>query len=128
MSDNERSVARVLQDIVGDVQDIVRSEVALAKTEIREGLIKTRAAALLMAIGALGAVYCIAFLMLGILYSLTPIMPAWAAAFCVATGAGVLTGVFILAGMKRLKAISVAVPKTVASVKENVEWAKQQVK
>jgi len=36
MAPGERSVADVLQDIIRDVQEIVRSEMRLAKTELRE--------------------------------------------------------------------------------------------
>ncbi len=128
MSATERSISVVLQDIVRNIQDIVRSEVRLAKTEVREELAKTRAASLLLAIGALSGLFSVFFVLLTLVYGLSLVMPAWAAALCVAVVVGVVAGVTISAGLTRLKTINAAAPKTVASMKENVEWAKQQIK
>ena len=128
MSVNERSLSIVLQDIVRNIQDIVRSEVRLAKTEFREELTKTRSAGALIAVGALSGLFCIAFLLLTVMYSLRLFLPTWAAALCVAALMGVPAGTAVAAGLKRFKTVNAAAPKTVASIKENVEWAKQQVK
>jgi len=39
---NSRSVTEVLQDVIGNIQEMVRSEVRLAKTEIRQEAIKAK--------------------------------------------------------------------------------------
>lgn len=128
MSATERPFTAVLQDIVRNIQDIVRSEVRLAKTEVREELTKTRSAGSLVAVGAVSGLFSVLFLLLTVMYALGLVMPAWAAALCLAAIVGILAGVTIMAGLKQLKAINAAAPKTVASIKENVEWAKQQMK
>ena len=124
----ERPISAVLQDIVRNIQDIVRSEVRLAKTEIREELAKTRSASLFIAVGAVSGIFCILFLLITVFCALSLIMPAWAAAVCVAAAMGLVAWFGIMTGMKRFKTINAAAPKTVASMKENVEWAKQQIK
>jgi len=128
MSASERPLSSVLQDIVHNIQDIVRSEVRLAKTEVREELVKTRAASALVAVGGVSSLLCILFLLLTVFHALALVMPAWAAALCVALLLGILAGFTLMAGVKRFKSINAAAPKTVASIKENVEWAKRQVK
>ena len=128
MSTPERTISAVLQDLLGNFQDVVRSEVRLAKTEVREELAKTRSASVLIGAGAVGALFCSLFLLLTAVYALSLFIPEWAAALCVAVAAGVLAVFAILAGVKRFKTINPAAPKTVASLKENIEWAKQQVK
>jgi uncharacterized membrane protein YqjE len=128
MSASERPLSSVLQDIVHNIQDIVRSEVRLAKTEVREELAKTRTASALVAVGAVSGLFCILFLLLTLFHALGLVLPEWAAALCVAVTLAILTGVTIMAGMKRFETINAAAPKTVASIKENVEWAKRQVK
>ncbi len=40
---SERPFSAVLKDIVGNLQDIVRSEIRLAKTEVQEEVAKSRA-------------------------------------------------------------------------------------
>ena len=128
MSAPERSISSVLQDILGNFQEVVRSEVRLAKTEVREELAKTRSAGGLIAVGAVGALFSVLFMLLTAVYALSLVMPEWAAAFCVAAAVGILAVFAILAGVKRFKTINPTAPKTVASLKENVEWAKQQIK
>jgi uncharacterized membrane protein YqjE len=128
MSGPDRPLSSVLQDIVRNIQDIVRSEVQLAKTEVREELLKTRSASFLVAMGAVGSLFCILFMLLTVFHALALVMPTWTAALCVAVLLGVLAGFTIMAGVKRFKTINAAAPKTVASIKENVEWAKRQVK
>jgi uncharacterized membrane protein YqjE len=128
MSVPERPLSSVLQDIVHNIQDIVRSEVRLAKTEVRDELAKTRSASTLVAVGVISGLFCIMFLLLTLFHALGLVRPAWAAALCVAVALAILAGVTVMAGAKRFKTINAAAPKTVASLKENVEWAKRQVK
>jgi len=127
MSVTERSISVVLQDIVRDIQEIVRSEVRLAKTELHEELTKTRSASLLIALGAASGVFSMLFALLTIVYALSIVIPAWLAALCVAVGIGVVAAATTIAGLRLFKTISAA-PKTVANMKENIEWAKQQIK
>ena len=56
MEDSDRSIASVLSDIVGNVQEIVRAEVRLAKTEVREEIGKARRGLMFVAAGATAAV------------------------------------------------------------------------
>ena len=127
MPSGDRSIAVVLQDIIRDVQDIVRSEVRLAKTELREEITKARSASVLVGIGVLAGILSVFFLLLTAVYALALIVPDWAAALIVAAGVAIVSGVTLGTGLKQFKTVHTA-PKTVASLKENVEWAKQQTK
>jgi uncharacterized membrane protein YqjE len=128
MSATERPVALILQEIVRNLQDIVRSEVRLAKAEVREELTKTRSASLLLALGAASGCFSVFLILLTLVYALSLVIPVWAAILCVAIGVGVLAAITFRAGLARLKTIHPSAPKTRASVKENVEWAKRQIK
>ena len=122
-----RSIFTVLQDIVNNVQDIIRLEVRLAKTEVREELAKVQSAGLLLGIGATAAIFSVLFILLAIASALSRVVPDWAAALIVAAGVALIAVVTLAAGTKRLKTVEAA-PKTAASLKENVTWAKQQIK
>jgi uncharacterized membrane protein YqjE len=124
MATAERSISTVLYDIVSNVQEIIRSEMRLARTEFAEELGKLRSASLLLGAGALLAIFGVLFVLLAIVYALSLVIPAWAAALVVAAAVGALGGILVGAGIKRVKAVRAA-PKTTASLKENVEWAKQ---
>jgi uncharacterized membrane protein YqjE len=124
---SEKPISAVLQDIVRNIQDIVRSEVRLAKAEVREELAKTRAAGLLLAVGAVMGLCALIFALLACVYALSLVLAPWAAALCVTAAVGVAAGLAIRVGLTRFKDVH-AVPKAVASIKENIEWAQQQIK
>ena len=127
MTSGDRPISAVLQDIVGNVQDIIRAEVRLAKTELGEEFAKVRSAGVLLAVGALMAITSVLFLLLAVVYALSLVMPPWAAALIVAAGVGIVAGVTLLVGIRRFKTIH-ATPQTARSLKENFEWAKQLTK
>jgi uncharacterized membrane protein YqjE len=120
----ERSISAVLHDIVGNIQDIVRSEVRLAKTEVREEIGKARAAGMLVGVGALMLTFAALFVLLAAVYALSTLVPDWAAALIVGGGVALIAAVCLGVGIKRFKTMR-AVPKTAETLKENVEWAKQ---
>jgi hypothetical protein len=122
-----RPVSAVLHDIVSNAQDIVRSEVRLAKTELREELVKSRSAAILLAAGALLLSLGALFVLLAVFLSLSLVMPGWAAALTVAGGVGLAAALCLARGLKKFKELRAA-PKTAASMKENIQWAKQAIR
>jgi uncharacterized membrane protein YqjE len=124
MANAERSISTVLYDILGNVQEIIRSEMRLARTEFTEDIGKWRSAGLLLGVGALLGMFSVLFLLLAIVYALSLVIPAWGAALIVAAAVAALAGIVLGAGFKRIKAVRAA-PKTTESLKENVEWAKQ---
>jgi len=127
MGVGERSFSDVLQDIVHNVQDLVRSEIRLAKTELREEAVKAKASALAIGAGAVTSVFAILFLLLAIFAGLALFMPYWAAALIVG-GVLALAGTLMLSeGIKRFKLIHPTPKHTVESIKENIEWTKQQL-
>jgi uncharacterized membrane protein YqjE len=128
MAPEDRSIANVLQDILRNVQEIVRSEVRLAKTEIGEEAAKTKSSAVLLGAGAVTAIFAIFFLLLMIVYMLGLVMPSWTAALIVGAALAVVASVMLTAGIRRFKQIHPTPERTVETIKENVEWAKQQAK
>jgi uncharacterized membrane protein YqjE len=124
MANVDRSISTVLHDIVGNVQEIIRSEVRLAKTEITEELGKLGSASMLIGVGALLLTFSALFLLLAIVYALSLVLPAWEAALIVGVSVGVIAALCCGLGLKKFKAVRAA-PKATASVKENVQWAKQ---
>ena len=127
MAAGNRSIPEILEDVLTNIQDIVRAEVRLAKAELGEELSRARTGGLLIGVGAVAAIFSALFLLLACVYVLGRVMPNWAAALIVAAAVGVAAAVTLGLGLKRFKTIQAA-PKTAASLKENVSWAKQQTK
>lgn len=122
----ERPMAEVFRDIIGNVQEMVRSEVRLARVEIKDEASKTARAGAMLAAGAVLAMIAGVFLLVCLAQLLDLIMPDWAAALIVALALGIPAAILISKGRDRLH---VPMPeKTIENVKENVEWMKNQTK
>jgi uncharacterized protein (DUF2062 family) len=128
MATSDRSISDILQDAFRNLQTIVRSEVQLAKTELREEIVKAKSAAPGLAVGATSGFFCLLFLLLAIMYALALAVPTWAAALILAVILGATAAATLNAGLKQLKRVHPVPTKTVESMKENAEWARQQIK
>jgi uncharacterized membrane protein YqjE len=127
-AESDRSIASVLGDIVGNVQQIIRAEVRLAKVEVGEEIARAGRGGIIAAAGAVLCTMALGFLLLALVYALALVWPAWAAALAVGAGAAVIGGVCISAGLSRLKQVKLAPPKTVATLQENIQWAKTRAR
>jgi uncharacterized membrane protein YqjE len=117
--DRGRSFADVLQDIVANIQDIVRAELRLATTEIKQEAAKAADGGRLLGAGAVAALFAVAFLLLSAVYGLALVMPVWAASLTVAVLLAVISAILIGSGRTRLKSVH-APKKTVASIRETL--------
>jgi uncharacterized membrane protein YqjE len=127
MPPGDRSLSTILQDIVRNVQEIVRSEVRLAKTEFKEEVVKAKTAAVLLATGTVGATFSIFFLLFAAVYALSLVMPSWAAALIVGVVLAGIAGVAVTAGVRGFTQVRTPT-RTVETIQENVEWARQRTK
>ena len=122
----ERSMADVLKDIIANVQEMIRSEVRLAKAELREESTRALAGAKLLGIAAGLGLFATAFLLTGVALLLALVMPAWMATLLMAVLLGVPAAILFAKGRTQ---ITVPAPhKTIDNVKENVEWMKNQTR
>jgi hypothetical protein len=107
----------------------VHHELELAKAELQQkgrqagagaGSFGGAGALGLAALGALTACFILA---------LNAVMPAWLAALIVAVVYGIIAFVLVKQGQAKMKAAGPPVPEqTIETVKEDVEWAKTQMR
>ena len=124
---DERSVSEVLQDIFGNVQDIVRSEVRLAKAEIKTEAAKTARAAKALIAGAVLGLYAGGLLLIAAVYGLSLILAPWLAALVVSAFIAVVAASLISVGKERLRLVKKP-EKTLRTVKEDVQWLRDQTR
>lgn len=122
----ERPLTEVMKDIIGNVQEMVRSEVRLARVEMREEASKTARAGAMLAAGGVLAVIAGVFMLVVIAQLLDMVLPDWAATLIVGLALGAGAAVLISKGRGRLHMPTPE--KTIENVKENVEWMKNQTK
>lgn len=117
-----KPLSGLLRDVLTDLQEIVRSEVRLARAEVREEAGKAANAGKFAAIGAVFALYAGGFFLLAIVRLLDTQIATWLSALLVAVATGILGFALIAAGRKRLKDVKAKPEKTIDSVKENLQW------
>lgn len=122
----DRSAADLVRDIIANVQEMVRSEVRLAKAEVREEASKTWTGARMLLVGAGAGLFALGFVLASAAQLLALAMPAWLATLVVGVVLGIAAAVLVSKGKGQLR-----VPKpdkTIENVKENVEWVKNQTR
>ncbi|RPJ50264.1 MAG: phage holin family protein [Acidobacteria bacterium] len=124
----DRPVTQILQDIFNNVQEIIRSEMRLARTEIGEETNKAVRAFAILGSGLILAMYAVGFLLLSAVYALAAVLPDWLGPLLVGLVVAVIATALIVIGRNRVKTISPVPQKTIASVKEDAQWVKDQTK
>jgi lipopolysaccharide export LptBFGC system permease protein LptF len=125
----ERSIGELLRQLSEQTTRLVHQELELAKAELTQkgkqagagaGMFGGAGALGLAALGALTACFILA---------LNAIMPAWLAALIVAVVYGAIAAFLALRGRDKVKQATPLVPtQTIETVKEDVEWAKTQMR
>lgn len=123
-----RPITDVLVDIGRNAQELLRAEIRLAQSEVREQLIGAQSAIVLVIVGISGGILSGFFLLLATMFALRFVMPAWAAALCVTAVLALVAAVALTAGVRRLKASRPVLKPLEDSVQENVPWVRQATK
>jgi uncharacterized membrane protein YqjE len=128
MATPSRSVPEVLQDIVGNIQEIIRSEFRLAKAEIKVEASKAASPIKLSLVGSVLGFYALGFLLYTAVVGLSLVVAPWLAALIVSSVLTVISLALVSAGIKRFKHVRTVPERTIETMKENVQWAKNQIK
>ncbi len=72
--------------------------------------------------------YCIGFFLLTCKYALDIVVPAWLSALIVAVFAGLIAAMMIAPAVREAKEVNATPERTIQSMKENVQWAKTQLR
>lgn len=124
----DRSVADVLHDVVRNLQEIVRSEVRLAKAEIRQEARQAASAGVWLAASVVAAVSAWMCLVWTAVYGLAIFISIWAATLVVAVVMAAMAAGLLLTGLRKLRRISLSPERTIETLKENVEWLRTSTK
>jgi membrane protein len=120
-SQSQRSVADVLQDIVDNLQLIIRDEFRLARAEVEGKAHRAARPASILAAGTVLGLYGLGFLLLAAVYGLSLVIAPWLAALLIGAVLAIVAAIVISSGRNRLRQIDPVPEKTVQSMKENVQ-------
>jgi uncharacterized membrane protein YqjE len=122
----DKSLGDLLGQLTTDFSDLVSTQVALAKTEIKEEVARAGKGAGMLGGGAFAGYLAVLLLSFAAAWGLDAVMPTGWAFFIVGLVWAVVAAVLVMSGRKQLSAVQPVPPNTKQSLKEDVEWARQQ--
>ena len=121
-----RSLGQIVGDITSDMSTLVRQEIDLAKTELKQEVGKLGKGAGMLGAAGLAGYFTLFFLSFALTYLLDNWLPVELAALIVALLWGIAAAVLALRGRKEIKKANPQLPVTQQTLKEDVQWAKTQ--
>ncbi len=121
-----RSIAELMRSVVDGLTQLFRQEVALAKIELSEAISERAFGIGAIALAGVFIALVIVYLAAAGVAALDLVMPAWASRLLVAAACLALGAIAFLIGRRSIRKAG-GVELTKQSVKEDLEWAKQQI-
>ncbi|HYH48815.1 MAG TPA: phage holin family protein [Acidimicrobiia bacterium] len=126
--DPERSLGELLGEMTSNLSTLVRKEIDLARVELKDEVRQAGKAGGMLGgaalVGHLGALLLSLALALGLSEALDA--DAWLGLFVVGALAVGIAAVLGAQGRNKLQQIDAVPPQTVQTLKEDVQWVKQQ--
>jgi hypothetical protein len=124
--DDPRSLGAIVSDITDDISRLVRQEMELARTELKQEAAKAgKGAGMLGGAGVAGHLFLI-FISFALLWLLDNWMPLELAALITALPWGAVAAALAMTGKKKLQETNPQLPTTQRTIKEDIEWTRAQ--
>jgi hypothetical protein len=114
----EGSISDTVRTILSDVEQLVRSELRLARAELRTDLSAAVKAGVFIALAVGLGLLAVAFALLAVFFALRGVLPSWLAALLVCVLAALIAGALLQTG--RAYTPPATLPRTASTVKENI--------
>lgn len=122
----DRSLGQIMGDISTDFTTLVRQEIDLAKTELKQEATTAGKGIGMLAGAAITGLLVMLFLSWALLWLLDNWMPVELAALIVALLWAIVTAVLASMGRKMLQQANPQLPQTQQTLKEDATWARAQ--
>jgi uncharacterized membrane protein YqjE len=121
-----RSIGQIVGDISKDMSTLIKQEMDLAKSELKQEVAKVGKGAGMFGGAGLAGWFTLFFLSFALTYLLDNWMPLELAALIVAVLWGIVAAVLAMVGRKEIKEANPQLPVTQQTLKEDARWAKTQ--
>lgn len=126
---DERSLGQLFGDLSRQLSTLVRQEIDLARTEVTtKAGAATRDAALIGVGGALAYAGFLVLLGAVVLLLVQAGLDAWLAALIVGILVAAIGGFLVMRGRSGLQNTDLAPTRTIETLKDDAEWAKERIK
>jgi uncharacterized membrane protein len=123
-----RPFGQIVASVVGGFGILARKHVELAKIEAAEAVSVRGKGAGMMAGAAVVAMYAVGFLFAAGAAALALVVPVWAAILIVAVLMFLVAWALVTLGRRTIKSAPAPGERTQEALKEDMRWAKQQIK
>jgi xanthine/uracil permease len=125
---DDRSLGELFADLARDTGVLVRQEVGLATTELTHKATRAGRELATVAVGGLVAYAGLLAILAAIIISLAAAgLPWWLAALVVGVVVALIGGALVQRGLAALKHADLAPGQTMQTLKEDTQWAKDQM-
>lgn len=124
--DDERSIGDLLSSLTSDVSNLMSTQMQLAVTEIKDEVRQTSKAATFFGAGAMAGYLALILVAFAAAFGLAEVMATGWAFLIVGVVFAAVAFVLYQQGRKVIEDTDVVPPQTVESLKEDVQWLKQQ--
>ncbi|HUP66469.1 MAG TPA: phage holin family protein [Thermoanaerobaculia bacterium] len=121
------SLGTLVKGLLEDVSTLFRSEIALAKIEIRQSVAGMGGVAALFALALLFAMLGLAFIFVVLVLLLALVMPAWASALVVAVTLFILAAAAGFFGYRKMQATKIAPVGAIRGMREDVDLIRNEI-
>ena len=120
---SDQSIADVLKSTVQDAQELLRSEIALAKAELRDEVRTVGTGAAALAAAGVAGLVALVFLLTALAWAVPPLLgwPVWSGFAAVGILVAVVAAALAMTGKKKLNGQR-HMPLTSDTMKENLKW------
>ena len=118
-------LGNILGSLAGDIQDLVRGEIRLARAELDQKLQTMILAAIFLLGGALVAFAGLVVFLQGIAAALALVLPTWAASLIVGLLIVVVGGVFARSALSKFSLKTLTPERTTSSLQKDVRILKE---
>ncbi len=123
-----RSLGELFASLSKDTTTLVRQEIELAKTEISEKVSNAVKNVAVLVVGGAVAYAALILILAAVAVGLAQIMEPWLAVLIVGVVVAIIGLLLVQKGLSALKNLNFVPEKTIETLKEDKEWAQQQMK
>jgi hypothetical protein len=123
-----RPVGGLLSDLARQSGLLLRQEVALVKAEMLGKLTQVGTGVGMLAAGGLVAFAGLLYVLAAAMFGLAMVVDLWLAALIVGMAVLILGGALLWIGRARLQAENLTPRRTIRSLKDDAEWAREQMR
>ena len=123
----DRSIGELFADLTRDMSLLLRKEVELAKVEVKEQAARGGRAGGMLGATAVAAYLSVLFLSFALAWGLAAVMPDGLAFLIVGVLYAAAAAVMYVKGREELDKLKPVPEQTIETLKEDVQWARQQM-